>query len=67
MRSLPLRERGLKLYGMWAPHPSHLVAPLAGAWVEMAWTAWLRTTLKVAPLAGAWVEIQPCRNLYIPM
>ena len=34
-----------------------MVAPLAGAWIEMASmvTAW--QAMLVAPLAGAWIEI----------
>ena len=35
-----------------------LVAPLAGAWVEIAICLIEVLSLSVAPLAGAWVEIQ---------
>ena len=33
------------------------VAPLAGAWVEIAYVRIISITFFVAPLAGAWVEI----------
>ena len=33
------------------------VAPLAGAWIEMAALAQNLSLIKVAPLAGAWIEI----------
>ena len=35
-----------------------IVAPLAGAWIEIpGWTDESVTYNKVAPLAGAWIEI----------
>ena len=34
------------------------VAPLAGAWVEIALKNFWRRIRSVAPLAGAWVEIK---------
>ena len=34
-----------------------LVAPHAGAWIEMRYGARKNTTRKVAPHAGAWIEI----------
>ncbi len=34
------------------------VAPLAGAWIEIAPSRTCRRTASVAPLAGAWIEIQ---------
>ena len=35
------------------------VAPLAGAWIEIVSTTWVRSIAgNVAPLAGAWIEIR---------
>ena len=34
-----------------------LVAPLAGAWIEMIGNLTSLTEAEVAPLAGAWIEI----------
>ena len=34
------------------------VAPLAGAWIEMALQLQASQAAQVAPLAGAWIEIQ---------
>ena len=36
---------------------SELVAPLVGAWIEIAMVAPMLTTDAVAPLVGAWIEI----------
>ena len=33
------------------------VAPLAGAWIEIYYDLFLRSSNVVAPLAGAWIEI----------
>ena len=33
------------------------VAPLAGAWIEIAIVDAAKNAAKVAPLAGAWIEI----------
>ena len=33
------------------------VAPLAGAWIEIAFQEKLKELDSVAPLAGAWIEI----------
>ncbi len=35
----------------------YLVAPLAGAWIEILKTEEVFTLPEVAPLAGAWIEI----------
>ena len=35
-----------------------MVAPLAGAWIEMCKTVSKRPVFAVAPLAGAWIEIR---------
>ena len=34
------------------------VAPLAGAWIEIDISEFLKSLDGVAPLAGAWIEIQ---------
>ena len=34
-----------------------MVAPLAGAWIEIRLSGAIRTPISVAPLAGAWIEI----------
>ena len=34
-----------------------MVAPYAGAWIEMDIVKWLKTKYPVAPYAGAWIEI----------
>ena len=34
-----------------------MVAPLAGAWIEMIMPVRFFLTQEVAPLAGAWIEI----------
>ncbi len=33
------------------------VAPLVGAWIEMAVAGWFPKDYSVAPLVGAWIEI----------
>ena len=55
--SLPLRERGLKLTMYIRRRFRHLVAPLAGAWIEIIDRCDNHHILAVAPLAGAWIEI----------
>ena len=55
--SLPSRERGLKYLGKVSRQIDVIVAPLAGAWVEILRRKGESVTVKVAPLAGAWVEI----------
>ena len=35
----------------------HLVAPFAGAWIEIGYIAKNRLIIIVAPFAGAWIEI----------
>ena len=34
-----------------------IVAPLAGAWIEILQSPTIQVRLCVAPLAGAWIEI----------
>ncbi len=41
MRSLPLRERGLKLELFYSSVKINAVAPLAGAWIEISYTLFL--------------------------
>ena len=56
--SLPSRERGLK-YGRTAGnYVKRLVAPLAGAWIEISGSLRVMPIYTVAPLAGAWIEIK---------
>ena len=38
-------------------HLYGLVAPLAGAWIEMSQNSHIMHYTPVAPLAGAWIEI----------
>ena len=57
MKSLPSRERGLKLSQHSDNPVSQYVAPLAGAWIEIDDLARQIFNLWVAPLAGAWIEI----------
>ena len=56
-RSLPLWERGLKWKQPGGVLPGNHVAPLVGAWIEIAliYNSW--SALLVAPLVGAWIEI----------
>ena len=37
--------------------PENLVAPLAGAWIEIVVKIAVELSPNVAPLAGAWIEI----------
>ena len=53
-----MRERGLKYNCGGFGNCSFLVAPLAGAWIEILSVSRLLLAEKVAPLAGAWIEIQ---------
>ena len=55
--SLPSWERGLKYHRSIFKSGSHWVAPLVGAWIEIARCVSDRKVCKVAPLVGAWIEI----------
>ena len=55
--SLPTRERGLKWQIAVITQKGGLVAPYAGAWIEIAWVREQFKDSKVAPYAGAWIEI----------
>ena len=56
--SLPVRERGLKLGLDSCEECHHIVAPRAGAWIEIAFSSTHGGVSCVAPRAGAWIEIQ---------
>ena len=55
--SLPSRERGLKFAINDARVKFALVAPFAGAWIEITMRTVLPNRTLVAPFAGAWIEI----------
>ncbi len=46
---------------------STLVAPRAGAWIEISWVAYLIVRIQVAPRAGAWIEICSMTSTDKPM
>ena len=54
-----MRERGLKLISFVLLRKEVLVAPHAGAWIEMQLIPFYLQLLLVAPHAGAWIEIHP--------
>ena len=57
-RSLPSRERGLKLGRFFENISLALVAPFAGAWIEIEKAEDAQAkAIQVAPFAGAWIEI----------
>ena len=56
-QSLPLRERGLKCLFSCDRILPDLVAPSAGAWIEMCQDFDGVLDHSVAPSAGAWIEI----------
>ena len=58
--SLPSRERGLKLFEHLKKALASLVAPLAGARIEIVLTESQDYQCNVAPLAGARIEIDLC-------
>ena len=62
-RSHPSRVRGLKSDERYSYIPELIVAPLAGAWIEI-FNSSVYNILNslVAPLAGAWIEIAICKN-----
>ena len=55
--SLPSRERGLKFICRCSFSRNFVVAPLAGAWIEIIHAADQIIDCSVAPLAGAWIEM----------
>ena len=46
-------------------HSRLIVAPFAGAWIEIACITYCISILFVAPFAGAWIEIGEA-TVYIP-
>ena len=64
--SHPLRVRGLKSDCRLDDRGLLMVAPLAGAWIEMYLRCEFVPIQGVAPLAGAWIEILEDVPLYIP-
>ncbi len=56
--SLPVRERGLKFYTLISILLVDLVAPRAGAWIEIVVMFFWLLAKGVAPRAGAWIEIR---------
>ena len=69
LKSLPSRERGLKLVAQCQALPTSLVAPFTGAWIEI-WVNWSASLVScVAPFTGAWIEIAyfACRCLSSPV
>ena len=50
-------ERGLKSLAVGGMSASYAVAPLVGAWIEMAQLGTEFRQVGVAPLVGAWIEI----------
>ena len=63
MKSLPLRERGLKSTVYQIQRNLEYVAPLAGAWIEIIFMKQVLMIERVAPLAGAWIEIR--KQIYV--
>ena len=57
MVSLPSRERGLKYSYYHHPLMFDIVAPFAGAWIEILSKILVTPLLFVAPFAGAWIEM----------
>ena len=63
--SLPSRERGLKYSSGMSVTYSRVVAPFAGAWIEILYGRLRLSKAKsVAPFAGAWIEIARSGGLY---
>ena len=60
-KSLPVRERGLKLVPEGRFDLHYHVAPRAGAWIEAHYRINGTGRDSVAPRAGAWIEAWPAR------
>ena len=57
--------RGLKLKSLAKPLTIKIVAPFAGAWIEIGGIVVIIFIGLVAPFAGAWIEISiPSGRLY---
>ena len=65
MPSLHSRERGLKSKAAYDHFNVTLVAPLAGAWIEIYIHPFSISRISVAPLAGAWIEISVTLNVMV--
>ena len=52
-----MRVRGLKFIAKPRFYKAGIVAPRAGAWIEIEMTAFTLRETMVAPRAGAWIEI----------
>ena len=64
-KSLPSRERGLKLRPSTDSASACQVAPFAGAWIEILHIGTIgEKDVLVAPFAGAWIEITTSRILW---
>ena len=55
--SLPSRERGLKFVQEFCRNFQKIVAPFAGAWIEIGLVRPPVRAGRVAPFAGAWIEM----------
>ena len=55
--SPPMRGRGLKYQSQILGGFELVVAPYAGAWIEIVCNPATRSATEVAPYAGAWIEI----------
>ena len=55
-KSLPPRERGLKLMRTTEVFGCHEVAPTTGAWIETLIPIARNLRVTVAPTTGAWIE-----------
>ena len=55
--SLPSRERGLKYLRGRTDQLQRVVAPFAGAWIEILSEMQRHGIARVAPFAGAWIEM----------
>ncbi|MBQ7558841.1 MAG: hypothetical protein IJT20_01145, partial [Synergistaceae bacterium] len=57
-KSLPFRERGLKLFQNSSELRRTIVAPFSGAWIEILISSAGVLVNPVAPFSGAWIEIR---------
>ena len=57
-------ERGLKYRAIEEYGKDNFVAPLVGAWIEIADPLCSIATCVVAPLVGAWIEIRVKRAIF---
>ena len=64
--SLPSRERGLKFLLCTLRSAYGMVAPFAGAWIEIKEKDRCVPVCVVAPFAGAWIEIPRPPRLLLP-